>query len=241
MNSYLASPLHLVASILNLPLFHKEIHTFPEQLTYQGLQLLAALSKDDAFAYQTNMDVVQFLSTSTPDLNDIKYTQATQYFVRLLVTVMGKQDPVWGAISYIMAGVANSFEDEAERECWRRLCGLLFYVFTEEGIAQIDQGDIPMVKPKPHDDRPSIDQYSVPQPNTPTLPSMLSTPTELAQKASQLLNDGSTSLRSNPLSPKTPSTASPVLPSSSSPSSSPDSASKMTPESRRGIQIKNRY
>jgi hypothetical protein len=224
MNSYLASPLHLVASILNLPLFHKEIHSFPENLTYQGVQLIAVLSKDGTFAYQTNMEAVQFLSISTSSLSDIQYTQATQYFVRLLASILGKQDPVWGAISYILVSVAHDFEDKKEHECWRKLCGFFFYVFTEEGIAKIDQGDIPTVRPQAQDDRPSLEQYAMPQPNKTVLPSILTTPTELAQKASQLLNNHS----------------SPSSPLHNASSSSPSSSPKQT-ETRRGIQIKNRY
>ena len=223
MNSYLASPLHLVATILNLPLFHEGIYNPPPNLTQQGVHLLATLAKDEAFARQANLETIQFLSESVADLTDIKYTQATQYFVRLLASVIGQQDSIWGAISYIMAGVVNDFEHEYEQECWRRLCGFLFFVLTEEGIAQVDQGDIPTVRPKPKDDRPSIEQYSVPQPNVPILPSVLSTPAELVEKAAHLLNEG-------PNQSFVP----------SSPSTNDPSTQKKT-ETRRGIQIKNRY
>jgi hypothetical protein len=134
MSTLNASPLHLISAIINLPQFHKDILYSPHEITLQCVRLLISLSEDEEYAYQSNVEMVAFLARTVDTLDDELYLKMNDYFVRRLLSVINPNDPIWGAISYVMASVVNVFKKYEEKEAWRRLCGLMFEVLRTNNI-----------------------------------------------------------------------------------------------------------
>jgi hypothetical protein len=134
-----ASPLHLISGLINAPLFHRELSETPPEVTIQGVRLLARLADNEEFAYQANQEMVQFLSQSTPSLDDETYVLVVSHFITQLQTQLHTSDPIWGAVAVVMASVAKRFSVGQDREVWTRLCGLFFQVLRVKGIISEEQ------------------------------------------------------------------------------------------------------
>ncbi|MBM4292116.1 MAG: hypothetical protein FJ138_12275 [Deltaproteobacteria bacterium] len=131
MSALNASPLHLIAGLINAPLFHRDVRRPPPEVTMQCIRLMAQLGRDEEFAYRVNSEMMSFLSQTSAQLDDAAYVRTVRYFTRQLQTVIKGQDLIWGAIAHVMVSMAARFTVGEEREVWARLCGLLFDVFHE--------------------------------------------------------------------------------------------------------------
>jgi hypothetical protein len=97
------------------------------------------LGGSEEVAYQTNREMVTFLSGSTPSLDDDTYILVTTHFVTQLQTLLRPQDPIWGAVAVVMTSVAVRFSEGQDREVWTRLCARFFDVLRARGVINEDQ------------------------------------------------------------------------------------------------------
>ena len=134
MNEVNFSPLHLISAIINVPQFHQDVSHVPHEITVQCIRLLISLSKDEDFSFSSNVEMVSFLAKNANPIDDAGYRVITTYFTKQLLTFLKPNDPIWGAIAYVMASVADVFQTSKERQTWCRLCGLLFQILKDCGV-----------------------------------------------------------------------------------------------------------
>lgn len=135
MNVLQASPLHLISGLINAPLFHVDLQETPAEITIQCIRLLTQLAQDEIFAYHANHQIVHFLSQSVGDgLDDQTYVLVSTDFVRRLQSILSPDDPIWGAIAFVMSSVASRFSTGNDRLIWTRLCALFFDILQFEGV-----------------------------------------------------------------------------------------------------------
>ena len=128
------SPLHLISAIINVPQFHQDVSHVPHEITVQCIRLLISLSNDEDFSFSSNVEMVSFLAKNANPIDDDGYKAITTYFTKQLLTFLKPNDPIWGAIAYVMASVADVFQTSKERNTWCRLCGLLFQILKDCGV-----------------------------------------------------------------------------------------------------------
>ena len=141
------SALHLISGIINIPRFHREITTCPKELTEQCVHLLTNLGQDRDFAIKSNYEMVEFLNRCILPFDDAGYMRVSRHFVKELLSVVGPQHKMWGAISFVLLSTAQSIRYEDEQYAvWHRLNARFFEVLLDSGV--ISQEDERRLKAK---------------------------------------------------------------------------------------------
>lgn len=140
------SALHLISGIINAPRYHREINGGPAELTERCVHLLTNLGQDRDFAIRANYEMVEFMSGSILPYDDAGYMRVSRYFVQELLSVVGPQHKMWGAISFVMLSTAKSVEEIKQHEVWLRLNARFFEVLLDSGV--ISQEDERRLKKK---------------------------------------------------------------------------------------------
>ncbi len=153
------SALHLISGIINAPRFHREIKQSPTELTERCVHLLTNLGQSREFAIKANYEMFEFMSQCILPFDDAGYMRVSRHFVRELLSVVGPQHKMWGAVSYVMLSTAKSVEAPGEFEVWHRLNARFFEVLLDSGV--ISQEDEKRLKSKSQD-HASLDTSSSP-------------------------------------------------------------------------------
>ena len=156
------SALHLISGIINIPRFHREITTCPKELTEQCVHLLTNLGQNRDFAIKSNYEMMEFLNRSILPFDDAGYMRVSRHFVKELLSVVGPQHKMWGAISFVMLSTAQSIRHEDDQYLvWHRLNARFFEVLLDSGV--ISQEDERRLKAKSNS---SLSQQIEPTPLT---------------------------------------------------------------------------
>ena len=140
------SALHLISGIINAPRFHREIETGPAELTERCVHLLTNLGQDRSYAIRSNYEMVEFMTNCILPFDDAGYMRVSRHFVQELLSVVGPQHKMWGAISFVMLSTAKSVESTNQHEVWHRLNARFFEVLLDSGV--ISQEDERRLKKK---------------------------------------------------------------------------------------------
>lgn len=143
------SALHLIAGIINAPRFHREIDHSPKELTERCVHLLTNLGQNRDFAIKANYEMFEFMTQCILPFDDAGYMRISRHFVRELLSVVGAQHKMWGAISYVMLSTAQSIKETKQFEVWHRLNARFFEVLLDSGV--ISQEDERRLKSKSQD------------------------------------------------------------------------------------------
>ena len=129
-----ASPLHMISAIINAPRFHREIEECPPEITERCVHLLTALGRSRELAIQTNYEVMEFLARTISPFDDAGYMRVSRYFVQELLTVVGPQHKLWGAISYVMLSATPHLPEGEQLRLWKRINARFFEVLLDSRV-----------------------------------------------------------------------------------------------------------
>lgn len=128
------SALHLISAIINAPRFHRDLSSCPVALTERCVHLLTTLGRNRGFAIKANFEMVEFLTNAIQPYDDAGYMRVSRHFVQELLTVIGAQHKIWGAISYVMLSIHSAFENEKDLIIWQRMNARFFEVMLDCGV-----------------------------------------------------------------------------------------------------------
>ena len=134
MGDLTASPLHMISAIINAPRFHREIEECPPEITERCVHLLTALGRSRELAIQTNYEVMEFLTRVISPFDDAGYMRVSRYFVQELLTVVGPQHKLWGAISYVMLSATPHVPEGDQLKLWKRINARFFEVLLDSRV-----------------------------------------------------------------------------------------------------------
>jgi hypothetical protein len=146
MGQFSMSALHLISGIINVPRFHRELTHCPKELTERCVHLLTNLGQNRDFAIKANYEMMEFLTRSILPFDDAGYMRVSRHFVKELLSVVGPQHKMWGAISFVMLSTPKSVTDDKQYLVWHRLNARFFEVLLDSGV--ISQEDERRLKAK---------------------------------------------------------------------------------------------
>jgi hypothetical protein len=146
MGQFSMSALHLISGIINVPRFHRELTHCPKELTERCVHLLTNLGQNRDFAIKANYEMMEFLTRCILPFDDAGYMRVSRHFVKELLSIVGPQHKMWGAISFVMLSTPKSVTDDKQYLVWHRLNARFFEVLLDSGV--ISQEDERRLKAK---------------------------------------------------------------------------------------------